>query len=328
MLVSVVIPAYNAEKWVAETIESVLRQSHQDLEIILVDDGSTDRTVEVGETSLRSSLIPYQIIRQKNSGAADARNRGWRAARGDWVQFLDADDLLAPNKIAIQTTAAQTCEADVLYSDWQKLIWCDGAWKPDDLRTPSIQSDAIADLLSDRSFLQLGCLIVRTSALTIVEGFDKSHEPIEDIGLCVKIAIAGGTFFKVPSPDPVAFYRDLPRSFSKVNHRRFIESCIKNAKLAERHIRSKDSFDPRTVDAIVDVYCTGTRFYAGLDWARFEEILDDIEMLQPNFVPKGPRQLNLVSRIAGYRTAEKLAVLYRKAKQLGAAFLRTRAIRT
>ena len=73
-LVSVVIPAYNAEEWIAESIESVLRQTYQDLEVILVDDGSSDRTVEIAEHILKSGRFRYQILRQENRGPSVARN--------------------------------------------------------------------------------------------------------------------------------------------------------------------------------------------------------------------------------------------------------------
>ena len=87
MLISVVIPAYNAEQWVSGTVESVLKQTHKELEIVLVDDGSTDRTVEVAQDALQESRVPYRILRQSNAGAAGARNRGWQAARGSWIRF-------------------------------------------------------------------------------------------------------------------------------------------------------------------------------------------------------------------------------------------------
>lgn len=328
MLVSVVIPAYNAEKWVSETIVSVLKQTYQDLEIVLVDDGSTDCTVAVAEKALQGCPFPCRILRQRNAGAAGARNRGWRSARGSWIQFLDADDLLDPQKIELQV--AQTmCDGsiDVVYSDWQKLIWSNNAWKADDLRTPHIRYDALADILSDRNFLQLGSLLFRSSTLDAVGGFDASHEPIEDVGLCVKIAISGGVFVKAQSDGPVASYRDVPRSFSKINHRRFVESCIKNAKLAEQYIRRNPEASSRIVEAIVDVYFTGARYFAGLDWKRFEEIVSDIEVLRPAFVPRAPRQLSVLSRIAGYRRAERLAVLYRRGKSIGTSLWRDNAFR-
>ncbi len=98
-LVSIIIPCYNAERWVASTIESALRQTWSDKEIIVVNDGSKDQSL--------SAVRQYEgrgvrVIDQANAGASAARNTGLRAARGDYVQFLDADDLLAPDKLEQQ----------------------------------------------------------------------------------------------------------------------------------------------------------------------------------------------------------------------------------
>lgn len=98
-LVSVIIPAYNSERWIMETIESVLAQTHLDLEVIVVDDGSIDDTAGIvgGVQDPR-----VRLIMQANAGACAARNRGLEEAQGKYVQFLDADDLLSEDKIARQ----------------------------------------------------------------------------------------------------------------------------------------------------------------------------------------------------------------------------------
>lgn len=314
MLISVVIPAFNAEKWIDETLRSVLSQTYADFEVIFVDDGSKDQTLALAERSLVESTRPHTLVRQANRGAASARNHGVEVANGDWIQFLDADDLLDKEKLAIQTERlAREQAADVIYSDWCKLTWSGDDWRKDDLRKPVIQPDALADVLSDRNFLQLGCMLFRKSMLRAVGGFDTEHEPIEDVGLCVKIAMAGGRFCKATSDRPLAFYRDLPKSFSKWSHRRFIESCVKNAKLAEANLRV--SANARSIDAVVDVYYAGARFYAGLDWARFDELVGDIEALKPDFIPASPVRLRFLSQIAGYRRAERLAAFYRRGRR-------------
>jgi glycosyltransferase involved in cell wall biosynthesis len=96
--VSVIIPAYNCAEYIAETIESVLNQTYRDYEIIVVDDGSTDATREVVE----GYGDRLQYIYQQNQGAAAARNRGIRLAKGELITFLDGDDLFLPNKLATQ----------------------------------------------------------------------------------------------------------------------------------------------------------------------------------------------------------------------------------
>jgi glycosyltransferase involved in cell wall biosynthesis len=98
-LVSVLIPCFNAEKWLTQTIESVLNQTWTNIEIIIVDDGSSDNSFTIAK-SFESDKI--KVISQVNNGASAARNRAFQESQGDFIQYLDADDLLAPDKIERQ----------------------------------------------------------------------------------------------------------------------------------------------------------------------------------------------------------------------------------
>ena len=101
-LVSILIPAYNAEEWIAETIQSAIAQTWQRKEILIVDDGSTDRTAEVAE---RFQSTDVKVVRKDNEGAAATRNCALQLSQGHYIQWLDADDLLAPDKIQLQMDA-------------------------------------------------------------------------------------------------------------------------------------------------------------------------------------------------------------------------------
>ncbi|HUT35664.1 MAG TPA: glycosyltransferase [Planctomycetota bacterium] len=96
--VSVVIPAFNAERYLRETLESVLAQTYRDFEVVVVDDGSSDGTAELAA----SFGEPVRCIRQANAGPSAARNRGIREARGELIAFVDSDDLWLPEKLAEQ----------------------------------------------------------------------------------------------------------------------------------------------------------------------------------------------------------------------------------
>ena len=98
-LISILIPIYNAEQWIVETLKSALAQTWQHKEIIAVDDGSTDNTLAVAQSFEARGV---KIISQDNQGASAARNRALQEAQGDFIQYLDADDLLAPDKIERQ----------------------------------------------------------------------------------------------------------------------------------------------------------------------------------------------------------------------------------
>lgn len=106
-LVSVIIPMYGAEKFIKFTIQSVLEQSYKNLEILIIDDESPDNSVEICQQFTDSRI---QIIRQKNRGLAGARNTGIRHARGEYLAFLDADDLWLSNKIEKHIAHLESCQ--------------------------------------------------------------------------------------------------------------------------------------------------------------------------------------------------------------------------
>jgi glycosyltransferase involved in cell wall biosynthesis len=101
-LVSILIPAYNAEPWIAEAVQSAVRQTWSRKEVIIVDDGSRDNTLAVAK---RFASREVRVVSIENSGAAAARNYALRLSQGDYIQWLDADDLLAPNKLERQLAA-------------------------------------------------------------------------------------------------------------------------------------------------------------------------------------------------------------------------------
>ena len=122
LLVSILIPVYNAEKWIADAIRSALAQTWPHTEIIVVNDGSTDETLSV----LREfESAKVQIFSQPNRGASAARNEALGFARGDYIQWLDADDLLAPDKIEIQlaTLDGRASRSDLLSSAWARFYY-------------------------------------------------------------------------------------------------------------------------------------------------------------------------------------------------------------
>lgn len=102
MFISVIIPTYNSADYISKAVDSVLNQTHQDFEIIIIDDGSTDNTQQVIE-SYNDNRIIY--IKQKNAGPAEARNNGLKRAKGEYVAFLDADDKWVPDKLQLQIEA-------------------------------------------------------------------------------------------------------------------------------------------------------------------------------------------------------------------------------
>jgi len=111
--VSILIPAYNAENWIADTLESAIAQTWPHKEIIVVDDGSTDETLAIAR---RFEPKGVRVVTQPNQGAAAARNKAFSLSRGDYIQWLDADDLLSRDKVTRQMQAAEDTR------DWRTLF--------------------------------------------------------------------------------------------------------------------------------------------------------------------------------------------------------------
>ena len=187
-LVSIVIPSYNRRHFVLDAIDSCLAQTHPHIEIIVVDDGSVDGSADAIRERYGAAV---KLIRQANQGPGIARNRGIAAARGEYIHFLDADDQLRPDKIAICLAAFERLpEVSVIYTHFQ-FVAPDGKRK---LPTPPFEQysdDVYCELLR-----QTGCLILTSSsmmrgdALREVGGFadDASFRSAEDWDLFLRLA--------------------------------------------------------------------------------------------------------------------------------------------
>jgi len=185
--VSVVIPTYNCDRYIAEAIESVLHQTYTNYEILVVDDGSTDKT--------RQSLEPYIgkicYIYQENQGVSAARNRGIKEAKGEFIAFLDADDyFLLPSKLADQVACfKQYPKLGIVHSGWKKVNhygeaildierWYDSPTL--DLKTWVSQQPALPS-----------AMMFRKEWLERVGDFDVNLTHLEDVDLAIRLAFEG-----------------------------------------------------------------------------------------------------------------------------------------
>ncbi|SFS16770.1 Glycosyltransferase involved in cell wall bisynthesis [Granulicella pectinivorans] len=161
--VSVVIPAYNAQACLRETLESVLAQSRQADEIIVIDDGSKDAT----EAVARSFGDRIRYIKQQNTGIAGARNAGIREASSEWIAFLDHDDLMFPQKLAVEMQVAESrTELMVVYSAFT-FLYSDGKRH----EMPSFPAQELWPALRYRTPILPSTALVRRSALIEIGGF-------------------------------------------------------------------------------------------------------------------------------------------------------------
>lgn len=319
--ITVVVPALNAAEWIGATLESVFAQTYPKnrLEIVVVDDASTDGTAAEADRLLAPSGIAHSVLRSAFSqGPSAARNRGWRHGRGEWIQFLDADDLLASSKIDVQARAASTVALDVaaVFSPWARLVLDHGAWVQQFPWTePHVGADPLLDVLRTENFMQLGCLLFSRTWVERVSGFEESYRLIEDVDFLMRLVIAGGALYRASSGEPLSWYRQRAGSLSRSGEQAFIDGCIRNARMADRFWRERHELTAERASLIADVYFMGTRYYAGRDNNHFLALTRDIYRLKPGFIPRYPPSLRLLARILGYTLAERCAVQYRRVKR-------------
>ncbi len=180
--VSVVIPTYNRANMLREALESVLRQSFQPTEVLVVDDGSTDLTKEV-VASFGNKRIRYLSF--SNSGVSSARNKGWRSALGDWVAFLDSDDLWLPQKLQRQIQAVDSrADVPLCYTD---EIWIRHNRRVNPCKHHAKHSGWIFQHCLARCIISPSSALIRRDVLEEMGGFDESMPACEDYDLWLRL---------------------------------------------------------------------------------------------------------------------------------------------
>jgi len=180
-LVSVVIPCYNSARYLAQTIESVLAQTYSRVEIIVVDDGSTDATPKIAQS------YPVQYVYQTNAGISAARNTGVAHSRGEYIQFLDHDDRLLPTAFEVGVKFLQERPECAMAIGEHRYIQADGA-AIGYSHKHAIGRDHYAELL-EHNFVETPCSVLhRRSALELTGLFAEEVQGAEDYELYLRTA--------------------------------------------------------------------------------------------------------------------------------------------
>ncbi len=208
-LVSILIPAYNAENWVGATIQSAVAQTWPRKEIIIIDDGSTDRT---GEVARQFACRNVAVLSKENEGAAAARNDALRACQGDYIQWLDADDLLAPDKIEKQLSALRESDGNrkalsCAWGDFDDQIG--GAiFTPTSLWQDLSPCDWLIRRMSDNAYMQTATWLTSRELTEAAGPWDTRLLSDDDVEYFCRVLLAStGTRFV---PEARVFYRNTP----------------------------------------------------------------------------------------------------------------------
>ncbi len=200
-LVSVIVPAYNAERFLGDAVASVLRQNSKDLELIIVNDGSSDSTEALIER-FKAEDPRVRPVHKDNGGPSSARNAGIAAARGDLVCFLDADDVLLPDKLERQGAFLQYFPScDLVYSDFYVG---DAALNPILLRSMAPPDVPMPELFSYCCWFAPMSPLMRARVLAKVGAFDEKLRTSEDWDFWIRASRCAAFGYL---PGPVGVYR-------------------------------------------------------------------------------------------------------------------------
>jgi glycosyltransferase involved in cell wall biosynthesis len=186
-LVSVIIPCYNCKDYIRETVESVLRQTYKNFEIILIDDGSTDGLFEACEDFFHVNNVMY--IHKENGGPASARNLGIAKSNGEFIAFLDSDDLWSPNKLEKQTAALVAGDCKLAYTKRAEFLSEKGTGEHIMPNAACYSGDVFERLLLG-NFITNSSVMIKREVLNDVGLFREDNDffAIEDYQLWLRIA--------------------------------------------------------------------------------------------------------------------------------------------
>ena len=222
-MVSIVMPAYNAEKYIREAIQSVLCQTYEEWELLVIDDCSTDGTYSVVEKMSKDDDRIKLYKNQQNMGVSQSRNKAVELARGEWIAFLDSDDAWMPEKLSKQVSIAKTASDMVICYTASSFIDDDG--KPYDYVMEVEETISYKTLLS-KNLISCSSVMIRSSVMKQIKmPSDKMHE---DYYVWLKVLREGGKAYGIN--EPLLRYRLAANSKSS--------NRLKSAKMSYRTYRA------------------------------------------------------------------------------------------
>lgn len=259
-MVSILIPAFNSQQWLAETLQSALAQTWEQKEVIVVDDGSSDRTLQIAQQFEGRGV---HVVTQKNQGAAAARNKAFSLSKGKYIQWLDADDLLAPDKITRQmdTLDQSASQRTLLSSAWGQFLYRRNRAKF--LPTALWQDLSPAEWLRRKMALNLHMQTATwlvSRELTEAAGPWNTELAVDDDGeyFCRVLLESDGVRFV---PEAKVFYRASgPGSLSYIGTNRKRESQWHSMQLHIQYLRSLED-SPQMRDACVKYLQTWLMYF-------------------------------------------------------------------
>jgi glycosyltransferase involved in cell wall biosynthesis len=257
-LVSIVIPCWNAETFVGEAIKSALDQTYTNVEVIVVDDGSTDCSLQVIESF--GKRIRFET--GPNRGACAARNRGVVLARGELIQFLDADDLLHRTKLEEQVPVSLASPAEMIHCDWE-ILATDGSH----CKVNANDSDGADSIVYALTYqIQTATPLHWKDTLERIGGFRESLPCAQERDLHIRLACSGVRFRRLPKV--FCTIRRRPGSLSQ-NLLRVLDQHLETAFIASQMLKERGEFGETTAMALAGFLARDARtFLKHGEWTK------------------------------------------------------------
>jgi len=314
-LVSILIPAYNSEAWIADTLQSALAQTWPRTEIIIVDDGSTDQTLQIAKRFVSAKV---SVSSQLNQGAATARNSALQKSQGDYIQWLDADDLMAPDKIARQMNVALDCSGKrtLLSGEWGYFLFRPqkAKWAASPLNCELSAVEWLLRKMEQRAFVQTSSWLV-SRELTEAAGPWNTQLTADDDGeYFSRVILASDVIRFVPGAR--IFYRIAGSgSLSYLGrNKRKLESQFRSMELQISHLRMREESE-RVRSACLKFLQDALLYF----YPEQPELVKRCEEIAASLghrlsVPQMPRKYAWIQRRFGWRVAKASQLYYNKVK--------------
>jgi|GEM_PF-282383 glycosyltransferase involved in cell wall biosynthesis len=304
-LVSVIIPCFNAERWIAEAIDSCLQQTYKNIEIIVVDDGSTDNSLAIIQSY--GNKIIWQCLPHK--GGNYARNAGFALSTGKYIQYLDADDYILPEKIEMQVNFLEANEdIDVVYGDWRcQHHLPNNTNYLGKIEISGVQVDILESLLADW-WVALAALLYKRTVVEKTGGWDETLKAAQDRDFFLSVAMNHAKVAYQSGCHSI-YRRYGETTVSTLSKTRWIDSHYLVMDKIERKLSSLNQLSAKYRYALARCYFSIAReaLLHG-DNTRYLKLLNKTLTLSPEFKLNSKRlAFNIVQYLWGFRQAEKIA---------------------
>lgn len=311
-IISIIIPAFNCENFIEATVKSVLSQSYPTdlIEIIIINDGSTDNTTQV--LNQWQDNPQFNIITTENRGVSAARELGRQIASGQYIKYLDSDDLLNPTALEVQVEMLKKNQVDIVYGNWQKFRENKGETK---LLESVYPKHGINPEVS--AFTSFWCppaaLLFTREIVNRIGPWNEKYPVIQDARYLQDAARLGAIFIK--TEELVAYYRQHDsNSVSTRSRKKFMLDVFENAK--EHYFFWKNTLDEGKIDALCEVFNSCVIYFIEHEPSICSECIELMNSISPHhrYIPKKRGLRRFLSQLLGYQRTEKIALQYRLLK--------------